>query len=37
MIPLAWRKGSVTGGIRSVEIGGYLKTKVIPLAIATLP
>lgn len=29
MIPLAWRKGTVTGGIRSVEIGGYLKTKVL--------
>ena len=28
MIPLAWRKGNVGGGIRSVEIGGYLKTKV---------
>lgn len=27
MIPLAWRKGN-TGGIRSVEVGGYLKTKV---------
>jgi GTP cyclohydrolase II len=27
MIPLAWRKGSV-GGIRSAEVGGYLKTKV---------
>jgi GTP cyclohydrolase II len=36
MIPLAWRKGSVTGGIRSLEIGGYLKTKVFPLAILTL-
>jgi GTP cyclohydrolase II len=28
MIPLAWRKGNLEGGIRSVEIGGYLKTKV---------
>lgn len=28
MIPLAWRKGNVGRGIRSVEIGGYLKTKV---------
>jgi GTP cyclohydrolase II len=27
MIPLAWRKGGV-GGIRSEEVGGYLKTKV---------
>jgi GTP cyclohydrolase II len=27
MVPLAWRKGGV-GGIRSVEVGGYLKTKV---------
>ena len=27
MIPLAWRKGNLGGGIRSVEIGGYLKTK----------
>lgn len=30
MIPLAWRKGSV-GGIRSAEVGGYLKTKVSSL------
>jgi GTP cyclohydrolase II len=30
MIPLAWRKGNLGGGIRSVEIGGYLKTKVCP-------
>lgn len=27
MVPLAWRKGAV-GGIRSEEVGGYLKTKV---------
>jgi GTP cyclohydrolase II len=27
MIPIAWRKGGV-GGIRSEEVGGYLKTKV---------
>lgn len=28
MIPIAWRNGGV-GGIRSEEVGGYLKTKVI--------
>jgi GTP cyclohydrolase II len=27
MIPIAWRKGGV-GGIRSEEVGGYLKTKI---------
>jgi len=27
MVPIAWRKGGI-GGIRSEEVGGYLKTKV---------
>jgi len=28
MVPIAWRKGGI-GGIRSEEVGGYLKTKVL--------
>ncbi|KAH8601734.1 GTP cyclohydrolase II-domain-containing protein [Bisporella sp. PMI_857] len=27
MVPIAWRKGGI-GGIRSEEVGGYLKTKI---------
>jgi GTP cyclohydrolase II len=32
MIPLAWR--GKTGGIRSEEVGGYLKTKVSPIRVS---
>jgi len=34
MIPLAWRGKS--GGIRSQEVGGYLKTKVCSPKIPTI-
>jgi len=33
MVPIAWRKGGI-GGIRSEEVGGYLKTKVCILITA---